>query len=85
MTDHQDVLEPAKTDARLREILSSWHRSHRYRGQASTYHRSRSVRPASQTDLNREFKNSRAIEWQWFSVALLTLTIIDFFYFRRWG
>jgi hypothetical protein len=32
MTDHQDVLEPAKTDTRLREILSSWHRRRRYRG-----------------------------------------------------
>jgi hypothetical protein len=85
MTDHQDVPEPANPDSRLREILSSWHRRRGYRAQASTYYRSRSVRPASQTDLNREFKSPRHIEWQWFLVALLTFTVIVFFYLRRWG
>jgi hypothetical protein len=54
--------------------LSSWHRRRR-----------RSVRPASQTDLNREFKSPRHIEWQWFLVPLLTFTIIVFFYLGCWG
>jgi hypothetical protein len=36
------------------------------------------VRPASQIDLNREFKSPRHIEWQWFLVPLLAFTIIVF-------
>jgi hypothetical protein len=75
----------AKTDTRLRAVLSSWRQRRRYRLQASTHHRSHPVRAASHANLNREFRGPRYIEWQWFLIPLLALTIIDFLYFQRWG
>jgi hypothetical protein len=43
----------------------------------------RSARPHA--NLNREFKGQRYIEWQWFLIPLVALTIIDFLYLQRWG
>jgi hypothetical protein len=43
----------------------------------------RSARPHA--NLNREFKGPRYIEWQWFLIPLVALTIIDFLYLQRWG
>jgi hypothetical protein len=77
----------ANADTRLRALLSSWSQSRRYRRGTPTpgpYYRS--VRPSSQTDTNREFKNSRSAAWQWFLIALFLFTIIDYFYLRsNWG
>jgi hypothetical protein len=75
----------AKTDARLRATLLSWHQRRRYRLEASAHDRSHPIRPAIHANLNREFRGPRYIEWQWFLIPLLVLTIIDFFYFERWG
>jgi hypothetical protein len=70
------------TDTRLRAILSSWHKSRRYRPEAPAL---RPVRATSQTDLDREFKRPNYIGWQWFFIPLPALTIIHYFYLRHWG
>jgi hypothetical protein len=75
----------AKTDTRLRAMLSSWHQNSRYRSKAVTQHQNRPVRPSSQTDLNREFKKPRYTEWQSFLIALLVFIVIDCLYSQRWG
>jgi hypothetical protein len=73
-------------DNRLRAILSSWHRSARYRSEALKRHQRRPVPSARQTELNREFKEAqRFSEWQSFLVSLIVLTIIDYFYLQHWG
>jgi hypothetical protein len=80
MTDH------LRADNRLRAILSSWHRSPRYRSEAVTQHRNHPVPSSHQTELNRELKGApRFTEWQWFVVPLIILTIIDYVYLQRWG
>lgn len=63
----------AKTDIRLRAILSSC----RSRSKAVKQHRSHPVRSSSQTDPNREFENPR-IEWRWFLIPLLVFIMIDY-------
>ncbi len=82
---HSEDQGLAKTDSRLRAILSSWHRSPRYRSKAVAHYQSRPVRATTQTELNREFKKPRYTEWPWFLIPLLVLTIIDYFYLLRWG
>jgi len=62
-------------DTRLRAVLTSWYQSRRYRPGTPP-------RPSTQTDMNREFKNSRNASWQWFLVALFLFTTIDYFYLR---
>jgi len=57
----------------------------RYRLEASTHDRNHPIRPAIHANLNREFRGPRYIEWQSYLIPLLDLTIIDFFYFQRWG
>jgi hypothetical protein len=70
------------TDTRVRAILSSWHKSRRYRLEAPAHHPVQAIR---QTELNREFKKVRYTEWQWFLIPLLAFTIIHYLYVRRWG
>jgi hypothetical protein len=70
------------TDTRLRAMLTSWHKSRRYRSEDQA---PRPVRATRQTELNREFKKVRYREWPWFLITLLVLTILDFFYLLRWG
>jgi hypothetical protein len=36
------------------------------------------IRDAKHTDLNREFKRTRHTGWQWFIIALLAFTILDY-------
>ena len=44
------------------------------------------TRPASHTDLNREFATpKRTTEWNWFFVALIAFTIISSLNLRSWG
>ena len=62
-------------DTRLRAVLTSWYQSRRYRPGTPP-------RPSTQTDMNREFENSRNASWQWFLVALFLFTTIDYFYLR---
>ena len=73
-----------KADTRLRALLSSWQHSRGYRPEVATHYRNRSIRPARYADLNRELAGPRYIEWQWFLIPLLALTIIDFFYLQHW-
>ena len=70
------------TDTRLRAMLTSWHKSRRYRSEDQA---PRSVRATRQTELNREFKKVRYREWQWFLIPLLAFTIIHYLDVRRWG
>jgi hypothetical protein len=72
------------TDTRLRAILSSWHKSRRYRPDG-TGQQSRPVKASIQTELNREFKKTRYSEWHWSLITLLAFMIIDYFYLQRWG
>ena len=37
-----------------------------------------SVKPATQSDANREFKSQQRIEWQWFVTALVAFAIMDY-------
>jgi hypothetical protein len=76
MTDPHPTV--AKADTRLRSILSSWHKSRGYRSVAAPNYRNLPVRFSSQTDLNREFKRQRRIGWNWFLIALLAFTAIDY-------
>ena len=69
------------TDTRLRAMLTSWHKSRRYRSEDQA---PRLVRATRQTELNREFKKVRVREWPWFLIPLLVLTILDYFYLLRW-
>jgi hypothetical protein len=71
------------TDTRLRAILSSWHKSRRYRPEATA--QNHPVRVSSHTDLNREFKKTHYSEWHWSLIPLLAFIIIDYFYLKRWG
>jgi hypothetical protein len=73
----------AKTDTRLRVMLSSFQRR-RYRPEAATHHRNHPVRHSRHANLNREFEGPRYIEWQWFLIPLLVLTIIHFLYLQHW-
>jgi hypothetical protein len=41
------------------------------------------VKPATQSDANREFKSPRHTEWQWFVIALVMFAIMDFL--TGWG
>jgi hypothetical protein len=67
---------------RLRAILSSWYRRPRYY-RSETQHQP--VPSSRQTELNREFARApRVIVWQWFLIALIVLTIIDYFYLQHW-
>jgi hypothetical protein len=44
------------------------------------------VRPAKQTDLNREFATPKGTtEWNWFFAALIAFTIISSLNLRSWG
>jgi hypothetical protein len=44
------------------------------------------TRPASHTDLNREFATpKRTTEWNWFFAALIAFTIISSLNLRSWG
>ena len=78
-TDHTEQ-GSASAETGLRAVL--WYRNSRYRSGATTHHRSHPVRNASQTDLNREFKEPRYTNWQWFLIALFLLTAVDYFYLR---
>jgi hypothetical protein len=44
-----------------------------------------SVKPATQTDANREFKGPRHTEWQWFVIALVAFAIMDYLGLQSWG
>jgi hypothetical protein len=72
----------AKTDTRLQAMLSAFQRR-RNRSEAATHHRNHPVRHSRHTNLNREFKGPRFIEWQWFLIPLLVLTVIHFLHMQR--
>jgi hypothetical protein len=36
------------------------------------------VKPATQSDANREFSGHRHIEWRWFMLALIALAMLDY-------
>jgi hypothetical protein len=82
MTDPHPTV--AKADTRLRAMLSSWHKSRGYRSVAAPHYRNLPVGFASQTDLNREFRQRR-FEWNWFLIALLAFTVIDYLCLSRSG
>jgi hypothetical protein len=43
------------------------------------------TRPASHTNLNREFADLRTTEWKWFFAALIAFTLISSLKLRGWG
>jgi hypothetical protein len=44
------------------------------------------TRPASHTDLNREFVTPKGTtQWSWFFAALIAFTIISSLNLRNWG
>jgi hypothetical protein len=45
----------------------------------------RATKPATHTDLNREFESRERMEWSWFFAALIAFTIIDLLNLRSWG
>ena len=78
MTDSHPANKRIGADIRLRSILSFWLQSRGYRSVAALHYRNLLVRSSSQTDLNREFKGQRRIGWNWFLIALLAFTVIDY-------
>jgi hypothetical protein len=45
----------------------------------------RATKPATHSDLNREFEGRERMEWSWFFTALIVFTIIDGLNLRSWG
>jgi len=78
MIDSEPTNKRIGADIRLRSILSSWYQSRGYRSVAAPHYQNLPVRFSSQTDLNREFRRERRIGWNWFLIALLAFTIIDY-------
>jgi hypothetical protein len=80
------MTDPRQADNRLLTILSSWHRSPRYRSEALTQDQGRPMQSSHWRDLDRELKETpRLAVWQWFLFSLIVLTIIDFLWLLRWG
>jgi len=45
----------------------------------------RAAKPATHSDLNREFESRERVEWSWFFTALIAFTTIDLLNLRSWG
>jgi hypothetical protein len=45
----------------------------------------RTTKPATHTDLNREFESPKSAEWKWLFAALIAFMMISFLNLRSWG
>jgi hypothetical protein len=71
-------------DDQLRSTLSSWRQRRRSRAKVLARYRKDPVRHSILTDIGRELERDPDA-WQWFLIALLVLTIIDFLWLRYCG
>jgi hypothetical protein len=44
----------------------------------------RATRPATHTDLNREFESRKGSEWSWFFAALIAFTMVGLLNLQIW-
>jgi hypothetical protein len=71
-------------DDQLRSTLSSWRQRRRNRAKVLARYRKDPVRNSMLTDIGRELERDPDA-WQWFLIALLVLTMIDFLWLRYCG